>query len=305
MECRRWTCTMASPVIELPDTVNSKDVCLCDYSATPCTYYELATTNLSNPEDGYTNDYRKFLIDPLSANSPFSIVLIEKDGTEHVVYSDSETSVLFGDVYEQGFNTDQPLQVGACIKWYKVAESLGYGDYTVRISQTDFGTEVVKESHVFRVIKYNAQRLNGTIKIEVDNVGVTMNGANWTGLTTDSNNGFVNMIRVKGRIVLTDPEIVRESIEDGNRIEQPVQTKETDFYEIKVENVPFGIGYSLIHEEVLMKWSVTDYNLFNEDLRNKVVIIESTTVNNTPDYMRKYYDITAKSEFSKLNRKFV
>jgi len=300
MALRGWSKSTESTVLDLPSEDDNKNVCLCDYSVTPCTYYELAFTDIQNPSSEYVNDYRKFILNPLTDSSTFSFTLIEKDGTEHVVYSDTEQIDSLGGVFAQGFNESQPLQVGVCIKWDLVANAYGFGDYTLKTTQTDFGNTITKESHVFRVVPFDAERANGTIKIEVDNLGVTMNGKNWSGLDT-----FTNMVRVKGRLNLTDPEIEIDSIVNGNREEKTVQTKLTDNYNISIERVPYGIGYSLINEDIVMNWRVTDYNIFNEDLRNKELIVQSSSVEISPDYTRKTYELTAKSNISKLNRKFV
>jgi hypothetical protein len=301
------SCRTLTNVIKIPEEVTDNGFCLCSYSAAPCPYYEFAITDIENPTDNYLNDYRKFLLNPLSETSTFSFVLIEKDSTEHVVYSETESTTDFGAIFEQGFNESQPLQIGVNIIWHNVVSILGYGDYTIKLSQTDFGTETTETTHVFRVIKHNAVRINGTVKIEIDNVGVTMNGKNWTGLFTDKQSMFTNMIRVNGRLMLTDPEIVRESIEDGSRKENPVQTKVTDTYLFNIERIPFDLGYSLIHESIVMNWRVTDYNVFNDNLnlRNKEMLIESSSVTNIPDYARKTYELTAKTNLSKLNRRFI
>ena len=308
MECLRWSCSTPSTAITLPSVESVKDFCLCDYDDI-CPFYELAFTAFATDaetSDSYKNDYRKFIINPVSLNSLFSITLIESSGVEHILYSDSVAAVTtYGDAYEQGvFNTDQPYQLGYNIVWWKVAQGLGYGDYTIKTAQADFGNEITTTSHVFRVVKYDTQRANGTIKIEVDNVGVTMNGTNWTGMYTKSE-PFKNMVRLNGRLLVTDPEIEIESIEDATRKDRPVQTKITDTYSISLERVPFDIGNRLISEGVVMNWVVSDYNVFNEDLRDKELIVQNTSVTNTPDYTRKTYDLTGKSNISKLNRKFI
>lgn len=309
MNLIRWSCTTASSVIQLPDPEEIRDFCLCDYSAAPCPYYELAFADFDNSSDEYVNDYRKFLLNPLSLTSSFSFILIDKNNVEYVIYSfdgnDTIVSTEYADLSLQGFNESQELQVGINVLWYKVAFNLGFGDYTIKTSQTDFGNTVTKTSHTFKVVPYSAQRANGTIKIEVAHVGVTMNGDNWTGLIENSENVFTNMIRVNGRFTLTDPDIETESIVDGIRKTRPVQTKITDTYNISIERLPFGLGIGLIHDDIIMNWIVTDYNVFNEDLRNKELIVESSTVTATPDYARKSYELTAKSNIAKLNRKFV
>jgi len=292
MDCSRWSCTTPSAVIQIPTTKDIRDVCLCDYSNTSCEYFELAFTAFEDDaatNDNYKNDYRKLLLNPLSLTSAFSFILIDSAGVETVIYSDTIPGTdLYGEVSVQGSNLSQPLQVGVKILWWKVAQELGYGDYTVKSSQTDFGNETSNITHTFRVVKFDTQRANGTVKVEVDNVGVTMNGRNWTGLYSD-NAPYTNMIRVSGRLLLVDPDIEIESIEDGNREDRPVQTKVTDLYSLTLERLTFDLGYSLVNQDIVMNWKVTDYNIFNEDLREIELIIQSSKVTNTPDYNRKTY----------------
>lgn len=305
----RWSTSSLSPVIALPTSANSRAFCLCDYATGPCSYFEMAFVDFSTvtaQTDEYINDYRKFLLSPLDASSAWSFTLIASNGTEYNIYdSVNPVNPIYGEIYQQGFNVSQPLQVGINIQWYKVANAIGYGDYTVKLSQTDFGNTVENTTHSFRVVPYDVKRANGTVKIEVDNVGVTMNGTNWTGLIQNSLPVFTNMIRVKGRMNLLDPEIEIESIEDGNRKEIPIQTKLTDVFSISIERLPYLLGQALIHEDISMNWIVTDYNVFNEDLRNEEMIIQTSAVTITPDYARKSYELTGKRNISKLNRKFV
>ena len=307
MNNTRWSCSTPSKVIQLPDVKNERNVCLCSYSTTSCEYYELAFTSFADAaatSNEYENDYRKFLIDPLSLTSLFSFILVDSLGVETVIYSDTTSTDVYGEISEQGFNASQPFQVGIKIDWWKVANLLGYGDYTIKTSQTDFGNETTNETHIFRVVKFDPQRANGTVKVVVDNVGVTMNGRNWTGLYSDAN-PYSNMIRLKGRLVTIDPEVEIESIEDGSRKDIPIQTKITDVYTLNINHVPYDIGASLIGEDIVMNWNVTDYNIFNEDIRDKELIFQGSKVKNTPDYNRKSYELTGKSNISKLNRKFV
>ena len=295
----RWSCATSASVIDLPQSKESKDYCLCDYQ-NECTYYEFAFTDVEDNGNEYKNDYRKFLLNPLSTNSEFSFILIDKNNVEYVIYSNTESDPRYAEIYNQGFNNRQGLQVGIKVIWWKVVFNLGFGEYRIKTIQNDFGNDTINTSHIFKVVPFNSTRANGTIKINVQNQGVTQNGTNWSGLGT-----FENMIRLKGRLVLIDPEITIESLIDSNQETRPVQSTSTDVYNLKLDRVPFDIGEALIHESVLMNWIVTDYNLFNQDFRNKEMIVESSVVTNTLEYLRKSYELTAKNNISKVNRRFI
>ena len=53
---------------------------------------------------------------------------------------------------------------------------------------------------------FDTTRADGTVKIEIVNKGITMNGVNWDGL-----GDFVNMVRTYGRLSEGELEIEEET----------------------------------------------------------------------------------------------
>tara|TARA_R110002051_G_C8723803_1_gene497051 strand:+ start:493 stop:1404 length:912 start_codon:yes stop_codon:yes gene_type:complete len=292
MNLNSWTCSTESDVITLNKEADLKDFCLCDYE---CKYNELAFADVGSVDDNYKNDYRKFLLNPKSVNAIYEFLLVGSDGEETVIDS------TLGDVYAQGFNTEQPLQVGVNVLWVKVAEVLGYGDYTIKINLEEFGSTITTESHKFSCVRFDTDRADNTVKIEVVNQGITMNGVNWDGLGQ-----FINMVRVEGRLNETDPEIEKESFVTTSRETVSNQITKIKTFNLSILDIPSGIGDGLIDEGSLMNWIVTDYNVFNyKDYRNLVLEVDSTPFTDMPGYTRRDFEVSLKETKFKLNRKFV
>lgn len=290
MAMRRWTCTTNIQVIDVPTATLEKDFCACKYV---CDYTELASTFLDDTSDEYKNDYRKFLVDLKSNSSTYSVKLVK--GGNEIDFDASKHGVL----YDQGFNPSQPFLAGIKIDWWKVAFNEGYGDYKVKITTTNFSQDVITESHTFKVIPYNEERLDGTVKIEVLNKGFTHNGTDYTGIEWD------NMVRVYGRMNVEAPERESESLESASRELIEVQSKLFRTFTLKVDNIPYEIGNGLLHESQLFNWKLTDYQLLNfGDLRDFNCIVTDSSLEDVPFYDKRNIEFQLRENKNILNRKF-
>ena len=142
------SCRTPSKVIKLP-TVEDV-VCSCGFVSFSCDYEELAFSldNLTegNETDTYRNDFKSILITLLDDSSSYEFSLVSSDGTETILTD------AYGTLFDKGFNVSQPLKVGFRIDWFKVFNLLGGDVYNIRIKQTDFGTEIVTDSHNIKLI---------------------------------------------------------------------------------------------------------------------------------------------------------
>lgn len=291
MSLNRWTCTVDSDVIKRDVQQEEKDFCVCTYIPDYC---ELAFYNIEEPDNEYQNDYRKFLINMQDDTGVFEF-FIEKDGVDYVF------DTTYGEVFEQGFNEEQPLQTGINVQWAKVANSLGSGTYKVKYNKTNYGSLVTFESHKFKVVPFDVNRANQTIRIEVNNVGLTMNGSDWSGLNT-----FVNMVRCFGVVKETGYEKEVLDFEDQQRSIKQRQAETFTTYQVSVEDLPESIGNQLIKEDILMDWQLTDYNVFNyNDIRKLLLRIESVSIENTENTPRKFFTIDCRETINKVNRPYV
>jgi hypothetical protein len=291
MELKRWSCTTTATVVSKQKADPVTDFCLCHYE---CDYKELAFVG-ADTSDSYENDYRKFLISPQDAGASYEFLLINPDGSESTI---DET---LGEVFNQGFNTEQPLQAGVNVLWWKVAQEKGYGNYKVKINVTQFGNTITTETHTFVVAPFSSERANETVKIEVINKGVTMNGVNWDGLGE-----FINMVRVNGKLNEGDLEIEEETIVTTQRVEIDYQKSTRKTYILKIDSIPSSIGDVILDEGALMGWIVTDYNVFNyKDYRDIEVKVDSVSTPDIQGYSKRFPEIGLKSTKFKINRKFV
>jgi len=295
----RWTCSTEASGITPTSPSLIRDFCLCDYE---CEWSEYAFTSFENEaeiNDTYKNDYRKFLLNPVLAASTYSFTIVKSDGTEVEIVDNS-----YGELFEQGFNASQPLQVGIRIDWWKVANDtangLGYGDYKIKSTLVELGETIEVLTHNFIVCPFDTNRANETVKIEVINKGVTQNGIDYSGLGE-----YVNMVRVGGGLSDAEPEIERNNYTTsiGKTINN--QTEKTNNYALKIDNIPSGIGDVILDDGSLMHWFVTDYNVFNyKDYRKLEVEVINFTSNNTPQYSKRFFDVSLRKIDSKENRKF-
>ena len=293
MNLYRWSCSTEANVITLTPPSIERDFCLCHYEPSYC---EFAFYDLLDSSDEYKNDYKKVLLNPKSLTSTTSITLETPNNGEITV------DATISEVYAQGFNVEQTLQLGVKIQWVRVANLYGAGEYKIKTSVTDFGNEVTTESHIFNVVPFSVDRANSTVKIEIVNKGVTMNGDDYSG-----HEEFVNMIRVDGMMSYTGEEMEIDTLIDSNREHINVQKTTRGSYELQVNDLPYKILNPVLSNGIFMDWMVTDYNVFNfGDFRKLDLTIEdSINIDKIQNYSKRFVSIPLKSTQNKTNRKFV
>lgn len=287
----KWTCTTFASVIKPSEEEQVKDFCLCDFE---CDFEELSFTNIEDENNSYENDYRKFLVNPSLFSSNYNFFLV-KNGV------DIPFTTNYGEVYAQGFNTEQPKQAGINVLWWKVAKELGHGKYKIKIELEEIGDIKTAISHTFNVVPFNTRKANRTVKIEVINKGFTMNGLDYSGL-----GDFVNMVRVSGILSKSDAEIEISNLEDSNRILNNNQVKKRNTYVLNIENIPSNISDVLIDEGVLMNWKITDYNMLNhKDYRDIVLEVSGSSVEQISQNTRRFYEVSLRDIVEKVSRKYI
>lgn len=291
MALSSWACSTDGSVIKVTTLQEPRDFCVCKYE---CDWKELAFYDLSEIDNSYKNDYRKFLVWVKDENATVTYELI-RNGVA------TTFSTSHGEIYASGFNSSQPLLQGINIQWYKVANSLGAGNYQVRITLNEFGVDSVIETHTFLVQEYREEAANGTVKIEAINKGYVLNGNNYQGFNT-----FVNMVRVGGILQNSEPEITEITQPDRNSKEVNIQKKIKRQFTLSIEDLPSDIATQLIGNDILMNWRLSDYNLFNKEKFEDVeVMITSASPRNVQNYTRQFWDLDAKEVIEKNSRKFV
>lgn len=287
----KWTCSTDAQVIQIPQTPETLDFCFCQF-VPDCS--EDAFVFPEDEENRYKNDYKLFINNLLSNSSTCVYTLISEDGTETVL------DATYGTVFSAGFNEDQPLMVGYQIEWSKVVSNLGYGKYYIRTTQTDFNVDYVTESQTFQTKLYTEERIDGTVRLELEYNGMIQNGTNFKGVNK------LNMIRVKGYFGDKSPQIEKNSTETTSREVVDIQTMTYNNYTLNIDLIPKEVSTFLLDEGILLKWFITDYNIGNqEDYRNKELILESVENNETKNTRLTSVTCVLRDVQSKVYRPFI
>jgi hypothetical protein len=294
MALRGWSCKTPSQVITIPTEKSVVEFCTCNFF---CNYSEKVFADVNDDSNEYKNDFKSFLASPKDVTSSVTFTLITpKDG--EVVLNDNT----FGEYFAQGFNTEQPLQIGLRIDWVKVLPVHGEGDYKVKISQTDFGNTVDVETHILRLRNWDEIRSNNTVKLEYNQKGKILNGENYSGIT------WKNMLRLEGKFGNHKPQYEINRLQDSNYQDLDVQTMKFNTYQLQTELIPSEVGKTITDNLVLTDEIFVSVNdVFNyEQYRNLKVVFEGN-LETSDDYARnnmKSLQITFKDKFSKLKRNF-
>jgi hypothetical protein len=290
-----WLCTTEAKTIILPTEDTVVDFCTCDFD---CDYIELALVNPSDETDLYQNDYRSFLINLKDASSTFEFKLIASDGTEYVLNDNT-----YGEFFNKGFNTTQPLKAGYRLDWFKVYDSIGADIYTIRVSQTDFSNTVTKDSHKFRLIPFNEIASNKTVKMEIVQRGAILNGEDYGGMS------WGNMIRVSGTFGSPKDQYDINRLQDSNYNDIDVQIKQFKEYTLQTELLPSSIGKWLTDTAVMTDDILISVNdVFNYDQYRRLAVTFTGDIETPDDYSRnvnKSFTIRFKDKVEKLKRNFV
>ena len=295
MALRGWLCSTPALVINLPTVEDIVDFCTCDFV---CDYIEQAYVYPSDMSDTYKNDYKSFLINLKDDSSTYEFTLIRPDGNE-TVFSDDN----FGELFDKGFNQEQPLKVGYRIDWIKVFELFGRGIYQIKVSQTDFGNTVTAESIKFNVQVYDEIRADKTVKIETVQDSPILNGEDFGGME------WVNMARVEGTFNTETPNYEIDRLVDSQRNEIDIQTTKFNTYTLETNIIPNKIG-DYLTEEVCMTNNVfiSVNDVFNYRQYRRLPVVFEGDVSPGDDYSMNYkkkFNISFKDLTNKVYRKFV
>jgi hypothetical protein len=202
------------------------DFCFCDYE---CDYFEYAFHDTTN--DWYKNDNTSFIVSLNDQAGSYEAKLI-KGNDEFDINSNVATIYDFG------------IRKGALISWKKVFEEYGNGDYKIKVIINEFGQEIEKESHTYKVIPYYDAIAERTIKFESFNTGVIKNGFDYRGLR------WYQSIRLFGD-VKTKPVVNIDNYEDSERRLNNIQTQIREEYLMELDRMPSSVFRQLWNNDFL------------------------------------------------------
>lgn len=292
-----WLCSTPALVITLPEDIEDIDFCKCLFV---CDYIEDAFILSSDETNAYKNDYRSIMVNLRDATSSYEFVLIDSSGVETILIDNT-----YGELFDTGFNTVQPLLAGYRIEWFKVWENLGYGQYTIKVSQTDFGNTVSKESHVFRLTEFSELASENSVKIETAQTGMILNGQDFGGIA----GGWRDMLRVNGTFGSPKPQYEISRLSDSSRIRVGVQTETFNKYTFTAEMLPSQIGNKLMQQDLLTdKIFISNYKGLAYDQYRRLPVVFDGDAEAGDDFSmndKKNFTITYEDDRSLLKREFV
>lgn len=295
MTLKGWLCSTPAKVITLPQPVDDVDFCTCLFV---CDYVENAYVLSTDEDNTYKNDYRRFLVNLRDATSTYVFTLIDSSGVETPLIDNT-----YGELFDKGFNTVQPLLASYRVDWFKVFDNLGYDTYTVKISQTDFGTTVEKESHLFKVTEFSELQSNKSVKIETIQTGVILNGQDFGGMQ------YRNMVRVEGSFEPADPKYEINRLQDSSQKDIDIQTRKFDSYSLVAEALPIAISKKLRDIDVMTdSILISNYDVMAEEQYRRIEVVSTGDVERgTKGVMnnRVTYTLGFKDRKSLLKRNFV
>jgi len=287
-------CRTPSKVIKLPTVADV--VCACGFVSFSCDYEELAFTNQDDETDTYRNDFKSILITLLDDSSSYEFSLVGSDGTETIL------DATYGTLFDKGFNASQPLKVGFRIDWFKVFNLLGGDVYNIRIKQTDFGTEIVTDSHNIKLMKYSELASQGTVKIETVQKGVYLQGQNFEGMN------WSNMNRIVAEFGNESQQTEVSRLKDANYKDFDIQNEYFYQYTLSTNLLPSEIADFILNNDIKTdEIFISNYDVYAYRQYKDLEVIADGTTEPSEDYVRnknKKFNITFNDKTKNLKRNF-
>lgn len=257
------SCKQESPIIVIP--LVEDEICPCFFNV--CDYKETAFIYLEDVNDEYRNDKFSVLEELATDTSLYMIYLIAPDGSEIEITSED-----YGQMFEPGFNSEQPLQFGYVFEWHKVFNQvLQYGDYQVKIEIDNLGRISSKTSRIFNVCNFSELVALDTVRIETISTGCILNEKDYTGIS------WPQQTRIKAQFNFSG--IVEENIfYENSQFSQQQNQKRKDFeYTLELGYMPYNPSEELIRREFMAtQIFITDYNTTNYKNYNKIEVSQES-----------------------------
>ena len=289
------SCRTPSSVIQLP---TMEDLgCNCSFISSSCDYEELAFAYPTDQNDTYRNDFKSMLIDLLDDSSTYQFSLVGSDGNETVLTDE------YGTLYRKGFNPLQPLKVGFKIEWLKVFNLLGGDVYNIRIKQTDFGNEIIKDSHNIRLMMFSDLSSQGTVKIKTIQKGVYLQGQDYQGMQ------WLNMNRIEASFGNEAQQNEISRLKDSNYKDFDIQNEYFYQYTLSTNLLPSEIADFILNNDTKTdEIYISNYDVYAYRKYNDLQVVAEGNVDPSDDYIRnnnKKFNITFNDNKTNLKRNFV
>ncbi len=295
MALKGWLCESISLTIDLPKESDVVDFCTCSFI---CDYSENAWVFPEDIANTYKNDYRSVLVTLRDISSSYSFKLIKYDGTEINLIDNT-----YGELFDVGFNAIQPLKAGYRIDWVNVYNLHGSGNYKIQVSQTDFGNEITKTSHVFNVRIWDEVLSNISVKWEWVQTGAILNGEDYGGME------WCNMVRLQGRFGAMAPEYEINRLVDSNQRDIDIQTTKVNKYTLDTLLLPDFMGDVVTDNAVMTDEIFISVNdIFSYKQYRRLPVTFDGSIDAGDDYAtnnRKLFKISFKDRLALQKRNYI
>ena len=221
--------------------------------------------DLVDPDDNDINDFKTFVYDVGSGGTITSVLKDCKTDTEVNI-----TDNTFGFLTDLGGFPLRLLTWGFRVDWHSVHGTFGFGEFIFTNTVKDSaGVAQLEECFRFKLMPFNCDLAHGTIRFETHQIGHIHNGFDYRNLFVTTlqgglpqlTKGWKDQIRWYGRMWLDNPNEENDFFQTSNRINEPIQQKETDNFKVLLKFIRQNWGEYLrkdlfLAHEIL----ISDYN---------------------------------------------
>lgn len=163
------------------------------------------------------------------------------------------------------------------VKWANVATEIGYGNYQLNITVSDFNANEIfnKDYPKFKLLPYTCENAHGTVRIESWNSGYIEGGFDYRGISIDNPftssfgsarklNTWIQQIRYYGRLTRDRLPTQTDNHWDNLRNLTQVQTQIQNGWNLRLDFIKADISYKIIYDNLLGDFLyLSDYNANN------------------------------------------
>lgn len=240
------------------------DFCSIDIPGT-CLSHVPAFAYLSDEYDRYRNDIRSFIYVVPTGGTVTATLINNVTGTTYALNSST-----YGDYFSTG--TLKSGVWGFILRWYRVADVIGYGQFKVNIVIANSSATTVFDytTPCFDLKPWRCDDVHGTVKISTWQSGYLQDGFDYRGIFWSEQVGTFKIkghsswpqeLRWYGALRPTKPTYVNDTIQDSNRNEVQVQSQIVKNYTLTLDNIYECLTEPFLTDTFLSgEIYVSDYN---------------------------------------------
>ena len=266
---------------------NIIDSSSCDIDLYNCCYAIPQFVDTADPTDEFKNDVFTFIFETDGTQATEGTITNNITG-EVINITDST----YGHLYEFGDFSLRPNVAGFRIDWKLIVAEYGFGKYTVLEQIFDVVDEVnvlnrTVINQCFEVMPFSCESAHRTVRIETIQTGYIHNGFDYRDLFTNvessgsmarSVSGWMQQIRLYGRLYQDVPDEENDFIQMSDRIETPIQQKLTDKYKLELYDLRSEFGDHLMNDNFMATQILfSDFNLNAYKVYRNVPLRKSST----------------------------